>query len=194
MAAHRKSDPAKPPSREHDETTRFDGDTHHRDASPVPQGIQAAFGPGTHFGRYQILKEIGHGEMGAVFLAHDQQLERQVALKIPSFSSNPDPTSVARFYLEARAAARLQHTGICPVYDVGEIDGRHYISMAFLAGTPLREFLKGSSGQWKIGRPGSRGYLLGGSQPQALSDSTISHVATATTPQKATKNNGFRIG
>lgn len=157
MAAQRKSDPSKPPrpASENEESTRFDGDTHLRDsASPDRGKSQAPFGPGTQFGRYQILKELGQGEMGAVFLAHDQQLERQVALKVPSFSANPDPTLLARFYREARAAARLQHTGICPVYDVGEIEGRHYISMAFLAGTPLRNFLKGSGRQ--SGKPAAQ--------------------------------------
>lgn len=94
------------------------------------------------FGRYRILKELGAGAMGKVYLAHDSQLDRQVALKTPSFSGPDDDDMVTRFYREARAAAKIQHRNICPVYDVGEIDGHHFISMAFIKGRCMSEFIK----------------------------------------------------
>ncbi|MEM6471175.1 MAG: family 16 glycoside hydrolase [Planctomycetota bacterium] len=94
------------------------------------------------FGRYQILKELGSGAMGKVFLAHDSQLDRHVALKTPSFSGSDNQDMVTRFYREARAAAKLQHRNICPIYDVGEIEGRHFISMAFVKGRCMSEFIK----------------------------------------------------
>lgn len=102
----------------------------------------AADAPRTKFGRYRLLKELGRGAMGAVYLAHDEQLDREIALKIPQFGQDLDPALLERFYREARAAAALRHPGICPVFDVGEIDGQHYITMAFIKGRPLRDFTK----------------------------------------------------
>lgn len=93
------------------------------------------------FGRYRIVKALGQGAMGAVYLAHDQQLDRQVALKIPKFTGAEAKELLARFYREARLAAALRHPNICPVFDVGEIDGRHYITMAFIEGRSLKEFV-----------------------------------------------------
>ena len=94
------------------------------------------------FGRYRIERTLGEGGMGAVYLAHDSQLDRKVALKTPKFSGNADPTMMKRFYREARSAATLQHPNICPVYDVGEIEGIHYISMAFIEGRPLSDLVR----------------------------------------------------
>jgi Leucine-rich repeat (LRR) protein/predicted Ser/Thr protein kinase len=82
--------------------------------------------------------------MGTVYKAHDTQLDRTVAIKIPKFGSS-ESTLMERFYREARAAATLSHPGICPVYDVGEIDGTHYISMGFIDGKPLSSLVR--SGQ-----------------------------------------------
>src|SRR5262249_14282282 len=76
------------------------------------------------FGRYRIERKLGKGGMGSVYLAHDTQLDRPVALKVPNFAGD-EPEVLARFYREARAAALLRHPNLCPVYDVGEIDGVH---------------------------------------------------------------------
>ena len=94
------------------------------------------------FGRYKIERSLGEGGMGAVYLAHDSQLDRKVALKTPKFARNSDSNLVSRFYREARSAATLQHANICPVYDVGEIGGIHYISMAYIEGRPLSDLLR----------------------------------------------------
>lgn len=91
---------------------------------------------GKAFGRYVIEMLLGRGGMGEVFLARDRQLDRQVAIKIPTFQGN-DEESVARFYREARAMATVHHAGLCPVYDVGEIEGRLYLSMAYIEGRTL---------------------------------------------------------
>jgi len=90
------------------------------------------------FGRYRILKELGRGAMGAVYLAEDEQLQRKVALKVPKFPDGMSSELLERFYREARAAGNLRHPGICPVYDVGEIDGQHFITMAYIEGRPLK--------------------------------------------------------
>ncbi len=77
-----------------------------------------------------------------VYLAEDTQLERQVALKTPHFEKQPTDELLERFYREARAAATLRHPNICPVYDVGQIEGTHYISMAYIEGNPLSAFIR----------------------------------------------------
>ncbi len=91
------------------------------------------------FGRYRILKLLGRGGMGAVYLAQDSQLGRQVALKVPFFGGSDSPQRAERFVREARSAAVLQHPNICTVFDAGQIDGRPFITMAYIAGTPLEQ-------------------------------------------------------
>ncbi|HEV7999610.1 MAG TPA: serine/threonine-protein kinase, partial [Planctomycetaceae bacterium] len=94
------------------------------------------------FGRYRIIRALGKGAMGTVYLAEDTQLERSVAIKTPHFTENPSAESLERFYREARVAATLRQPHICPVFDVGQIDGKHYISMAYIEGRPLSAFIK----------------------------------------------------
>mgnify|MGYP001206617562 CR=1 FL=1 len=96
----------------------------------------------SHFGRYEIRKLLGSGAMGSVYLAHDSQLSRDVALKVPQFSSNGPVDLIERFHREARSAAILTHPNICPVYDVGEHEGRHFISMGFIEGRPLSDYVQ----------------------------------------------------
>jgi hypothetical protein len=89
-------------------------------ASTTPRSSELA--AGATFGRYRILRPLGHGGMGAVYLAHDTQLDRQVALKVPHFGPADGPQVIDRFYAEARAAATFDHPNLCPVYDVGQLD------------------------------------------------------------------------
>ncbi len=84
--------------------------------------------------------------MGSVYLAHDTQLDRRVALKIPHFwpegdEAEPNHLDLDRFYREARAAATFDHPNLCPVYDVGQIDGVHYLSMAYIRGRSLSDYI-----------------------------------------------------
>ncbi|MCI0459067.1 MAG: hypothetical protein L0Z62_19090, partial [Gemmataceae bacterium] len=90
--------------------------------------------PQLQVGRYNILKELGRGAMGTVYLAEDPSLQRRVALKIPHFQQGDNPDLLERFYREARSAATLDHPNICPVYDVGQHGGRPYLTMAFIEG------------------------------------------------------------
>ncbi len=99
------------------------------------------------FGRYRVEKLLGQGAMGSVYLAHDTQLDRRVALKIPKFDQASDADMLERFYREARAVATLHHPNICPVYDVGEIDGQTFLSMAYLEGRPLSDYTKSQKKQ-----------------------------------------------
>ncbi len=91
------------------------------------------------FGRYRVLQLLGKGGMGAVYLAQDSQLGRQVALKVPFFDMSEAPQRVERFVREARSAAILSHPSICTIFDAGEIDGRPFITLAYIAGIPLEK-------------------------------------------------------
>lgn len=77
------------------------------------------------FGRYQLLRLLGQGGMGAVYLARDDQLDRLVALKVPDLDRRPDRRQAAkdRFHREARSMATAEHPNLCPIHDVGEADG-----------------------------------------------------------------------
>ena len=88
-------------------------------------------------GEYQIVREIGRGGMGVVYEAVQQSLGRHVALKVLPWSSPGSGSCVDRFKLEARAAARLHHTNIVPVYGVGEHEGTHYFAMQYIEGQSL---------------------------------------------------------
>src|SRR5262245_50328332 len=94
-----------------------------------------------NFGRYRLGECLGRGGMGVVFKAHDAQLDRTVALKIP-FLADEGPELRQRFAREARAAATLQHANICPVFDVGEFRGTPYLTMAFIEGRSLAKALE----------------------------------------------------
>ncbi|HMA43124.1 MAG TPA: protein kinase [Gemmatimonadales bacterium] len=93
-------------------------------------------------GKYEILKLLGKGGMGAVFLANDLTLEREVAIKVlpPDFSS--DPQVIKRFQQEAKTAAKLDHTNIIPIYRVESEEGLNYFVMKFISGTSLEDVLE----------------------------------------------------
>jgi len=110
----------------------------HDDSIPAASS-QRFDGLPEEFGRYRIEKRLGAGAMGSVFLARDTELDRQVALKIPKFDDESEMTG--RFYREARSAAKIHHRHICPVFDVGEIGGIRYISMAYIEGRTLADYI-----------------------------------------------------
>jgi len=97
--------------------------------------------PNQVFGRYLIQKTLGKGGMGTVYLAEDTVLNRKVALKVPRFPEDQSDM-VERFHREAKAAAVIQHRNICPVFDIGKHEGQLYITMAFIEGKPLSDFIK----------------------------------------------------
>ncbi|MCI0459095.1 MAG: serine/threonine protein kinase [Gemmataceae bacterium] len=100
--------------------------------------------PYARFGRYLLLRALGEGGMGEVHLAEDTELKRRVALKIPRLDSN-NPEVRTRFLREAQAMATLDHRNICPVYDVGEVEGRLFLTMKYIEGRSLSEILRSTS-------------------------------------------------
>ncbi|QDV87383.1 serine/threonine-protein kinase [Planctomycetes bacterium TBK1r] len=96
--------------------------------------------------RFELKRMIGQGGFGKVFLAYDPRLEREVAIKVPTFSSK-DRRRVTRFRSEARTAAMLRHPNIVQTFESGESQGTLYIVSQFIEGAPLTEHLaKGEPG------------------------------------------------
>ncbi len=96
---------------------------------------------GRTLAHYRILEKIGAGGMGEVYRAHDEQLDRDVALKLLPAQSFADDAARARLLREARAAAALNHPHICTIHEVGEADGQAYIAMEFIEGHPLADVI-----------------------------------------------------
>src|SRR3954469_17386498 len=92
--------------------------------------------------RYVLERRIGAGGMAEVWCAEDQQLGRQVALKLLYRRFAQDPEFVERFRREASAAAGLQHPNVVGVFDRGEYDGTYYIAMEFLPGRTLKDLIR----------------------------------------------------
>ena len=92
--------------------------------------------------RYKIVEKVGEGGMGVVYKAEDKVLKRIVALKILNSSLIKDKRSLERFYTEARSTASLSHANIVTVYDVGQINNDHFISMEFIEGENFMNLIR----------------------------------------------------
>lgn len=92
---------------------------------------------------YRIVSKLGEGGMGEVWLAEDTRLKRKVALKLLPAELTSDADRVRRFEQEAQAASALNHPNIITIYEIGEVDGAHFIATEFIDGQTLRERLKG---------------------------------------------------
>ncbi len=98
----------------------------------------ARFVPGTMLAeRYRIVGLLGKGGMGEVYRADDLKLGQPVALKFLPDHLLSDGAALARFHREVRVARQVSHKNVCRVYDIGEVDGRHFLSMEFIKGEEL---------------------------------------------------------
>ena len=93
-------------------------------------------------GRYRVLHRLGAGGMADVYLAQDEQLDREVALKLLHRRFAEDPGFVERFRREAQAAASLQHPNVVSVFDRGAFEGTYYIAMEYLQGRTLKRLIR----------------------------------------------------
>lgn len=95
---------------------------------------------------YHIIKEIGHGGMGTVYLANDKRLDRKVAIKMlkisGTFTLEQKSEIISRFQKEARAIAKLSHPNIVNIHDIGEEDEQYYMVMEFLEGKSIANILE----------------------------------------------------
>jgi serine/threonine-protein kinase len=110
---------------------------------------------GRKLGDYRLLRRLGRGGMGQVYLAEQESLQRQVAVKVLHPNLATDSTYVQRFIHEARAAARLTHANIVQIYEVGQSEGLHFIAQEYVPGQNLRQLLT------RRGRPMEIGPAIG---------------------------------
>ena len=93
-------------------------------------------------GHYKVVAELGRGGMGIVYKAHEESLNRFVAIKVLGEHLTEDPGHVERFLREARSAAALNHPNIVQIYTVSEDQGRHFFAMEYVSGRSLQQILK----------------------------------------------------
>ncbi len=121
------------------------------DTPPLPNQARADStvplancGAPTMLGRYKVLKELGRGAMGIVYLGKDPTIQRFVAIKTMRLDEADEPSRLqdvkTRFFREAESTGRLSHPNIVTIYDAGEQQGLGYIAMEFLEGTTLRDW------------------------------------------------------
>lgn len=113
-------------------------------ASPSMASIDdARFVPGMIIAeRYRIVGLVGKGGMGEVYRADDLKLSQPVALKFLPENLLSDGAALARFHREVKIARQVSHNNVCRVYDIGEADGRHFLSMEFIKGEELSSLLR----------------------------------------------------
>ena len=98
---------------------------------------------GKQIGRYRVVRELGEGGFGRVYLAHDPDLQRDVAIKVPVAAGDSPSLDVEAYLREARIVARLSHPNIVPVYDVGhDADGRGFVVSKYMEGGDLKARLE----------------------------------------------------
>ena len=111
--------------------------SHAQDLLSSPAPVHVAFEPPEEFDDYVIVRQLGRGATGQVYLAEDSVLARPIAIKF--IGVDPDPAARQRFLMEARAAARIQHPNVVSIYRVGELGDRPYIVSELVRGMALSE-------------------------------------------------------
>ncbi|MGD9562071.1 MAG: protein kinase [Pyrinomonadaceae bacterium] len=121
---------------------------------PAVENFAAEIGKGSlsggqEIGHYSIIKKIGAGGMGEVFLAKDTKLDRQAAIKILPATFAGDAERMRRFVREARSASALNHPNIITIYEIGEVSGMHFIATEYIEGKTLRSHLADNNAGFK---------------------------------------------
>jgi serine/threonine-protein kinase len=101
------------------------------------------FSPGDVLaGRYRIVLRVGKGGMGEIYRANDLELGQAVALKFLPQDLQQDESRLARFRREVSIARQVAHPNVCRVYDIGQVDGQHFLSMEYIDGEDLGSLLR----------------------------------------------------
>ena len=104
----------------------------------------------TFAGRYQIIEELGKGGMGRVYKAFDTRVQEKVALKLIRADIASDPETIERFSNELKLARRIRHKNVCGMFDLGDAEGAHFITMEYVHGEDLKSMI-GMTGMLGIG-------------------------------------------
>src|SRR3954470_24690776 len=111
----------------------------------VLNGLRAELHQARKYGQYRLVRKLGEGGMGEVYLAEHQLLKRPCALKLIKGDAGSDPIALARFEREVQSAARLSHPNTIEIYDYGHTgDGTFYYVMEYLQGLSLSELVRRS--------------------------------------------------
>src|SRR5882672_3255726 len=125
----------------HEETGNFvDAPAYQAAAEMLVDGLDLK--AGKNIAHYRIVRLIGEGGMGKVYLAEDTRLHRKVSLKFLSTNFTQDHERLRRFEREARAASALNHPNILTIHEIGETEGQRFIATEFIEGPTLRERLQ----------------------------------------------------
>jgi len=107
---------------------------------------------GTMFaGRYQVIEELGKGGMGRVYKVIDEKIREKVALKLLKPEISTDEAAIERFSNELRLSRKISHRHVCRMFDLGEVEGTHYITMEYVSGEDLKSMLR-MMGQMSAGK------------------------------------------
>jgi len=156
-----------------------------RKTPATPSASRPPSGSGIHSGqytsgtlladRYRIIGLLGKGGMGEVYRADDVKLGQPVALKFLPKSFAEDAAFIERFRAEVRNARQVSHPNVCRVYDIGEVEGQHFLSMEYVDGEDLATLLK------RIGRlPPAKALEIARQLSAGLAAATIKASCTAT--------------
>jgi len=104
----------------------------------------------TFVGRYQVIEELGHGGMGLVYKVFDTKIKEKVALKLIKPEVASDKDTIERFGNEIRLARRIGHRNVCKMFDIGEAEGAHFITMEYVHGEDLKSMIE-MSGSLSLG-------------------------------------------
>ncbi len=124
-----------------DPVSGFSSNAAQLEAISSPKIMGATYRPGTRVGAYEIKRCLGVGGMGEVYLASDDRLDRNVALKILPLRYIHTPQWIHRFEREGRAASALNHPNIMTIYEIGREEGNHFIASEFVDGQTLRSLV-----------------------------------------------------
>jgi len=103
--------------------------------------ITSCIAIGTQVDQFHVERIIGHGGMGIVYLAHDTQLDRKVALKVIRTNLLENEIAIQRFLKEARTTAKFNHPHIVTIYGIGQVGNMHYVALEYLEGSDLRQLM-----------------------------------------------------
>src|SRR5579871_5202973 len=128
-------------SRRQDHPAFIDNPT--RNPAPQPPQVSHVFAPGDIIaGRYRVVNLLGKGGMGEVYRADDLTLNQPVAMKFLPRKLASDPAALSRFHSEVRVARNVAHPNVCRVFDIGESEGRIFLTMEYIDGEDLALLLR----------------------------------------------------